>query len=254
MTKGVDWRGTEWDKWGQRDPYFGVLSHDRFRRDRMTNADRAEFFSSGERDVEETFAELRRIHGRDVRPEFALDFGCGVGRLTIPIARKVGHVTAVDVSPAMLEETRANCALAGLTNVEIAASLDAVPGGQFDFVHSYIVFQHVPPAIGMELIAQIVGRLAPGGVGMLHVTYGRTSGRLKRLAHSARRSSRLAHALLNFVQRRPLDAPLMAMFEYDLARVLGVLRSVQCEKVTLRMTDHAGCQGAMIFFERPGVS
>lgn len=51
-----------------------------------------------------------------------LDAGCGPGRLTIPVAREIGsagHVTALDVQPAMLEKLRRRVAAEGLTNIRI---------------------------------------------------------------------------------------------------------------------------------------
>ncbi len=33
----------DWKEWGERDPYFGVVSHEQFRRDRLAE-NRAEFF------------------------------------------------------------------------------------------------------------------------------------------------------------------------------------------------------------------
>ena len=49
-----------------------------------------------------------------------LDFGCGPGRLTIPLARQVGcegEVTAFDIQAGMLERVRAKCETEQLTNV-----------------------------------------------------------------------------------------------------------------------------------------
>ena len=46
-----------------------------------------------------------------------LDVGAGVGALTIPLAKAVEEVTALEPSPAMMEELRANVARNHLTNV-----------------------------------------------------------------------------------------------------------------------------------------
>jgi ubiquinone/menaquinone biosynthesis C-methylase UbiE len=57
----------------------------------------------------------------DLRPGMkVLDFGCGPGRLTIPIARQVGptgYVTAFDIQAAMLERVRTKAALENLDNI-----------------------------------------------------------------------------------------------------------------------------------------
>ena len=46
-----------------------------------------------------------------------LDVGAGVGALTVPLARSVEEVTALEPAPAMVEELRANIARNRLTNV-----------------------------------------------------------------------------------------------------------------------------------------
>jgi ubiquinone/menaquinone biosynthesis C-methylase UbiE len=58
----------------------------------------------------------------EVRPGMAvLDLGCGPGRLTIPIARKVGpdgEVVAMDIQSGMLQRAREKARAANLTNIE----------------------------------------------------------------------------------------------------------------------------------------
>jgi SAM-dependent methyltransferase len=247
-----DWRGDEWEKWGRTDPYFGVITDPSFRSAKLDEAGRLRFFQSGEAEVAETLAVVRQLTGPQFRLKRTLDFGCGVGRLTIPLARQSEAVVAVDVSPAMLDEARANCVQAGLTNVEFRRSQPGLPDvdGPFDLVHSYIVFQHIPPKVGYGLFEDILDRVGPNGVGMLHFTYDRRSPLLKRIAHGARRSSRVAHRLLNLVQRRPPSAPLMGMFEYDATRLLNTLQRRGFDHLNLRLTNHAGCHGFMLGFSR----
>jgi 2-polyprenyl-3-methyl-5-hydroxy-6-metoxy-1,4-benzoquinol methylase len=247
-----DWRGEEWDRWGKQDPYFGVVSHPEYRADRIDKAARERFFRGGEVEMAETLSAVRALTGPDFRPRRALDFGCGVGRLTIPLAREAAQVVGVDVSPAMMAEARANCARAGLTNVEFRQSAPGLPDveGRFDFVHSYIVFQHIPPSIGYGLFEDLLDRVAEAGAGMLHFTIARRAPLAIRLLHRARRSSMLVHRAMNLVQRRDVDAPLMAIFEYDLDRLLASLRSRGFDRIKTLPTDHGGCIGVRLAFAR----
>jgi len=95
-----------WEAFAAREPYFAVLTAPRFLHANLTADSVREFFQSGETLVDWT---LRTIELR-LAPEFApmttLEYGCGVGRLAIPFARRPGSVTAVDRSPAMLERAR----------------------------------------------------------------------------------------------------------------------------------------------------
>ena len=57
-----------------------------------------------------------------------LDFGCGPGRLTIPLAKKVGpagEVTALDIQPGMLQKVRARLDAEKLCNIRL---FQAYPG------------------------------------------------------------------------------------------------------------------------------
>jgi SAM-dependent methyltransferase len=49
--------------------------------------------------------------------ETILDIGCGPGALTIPLAKRVKHVIAIDFSAQMLEQLRAYAAREGVTNI-----------------------------------------------------------------------------------------------------------------------------------------
>jgi tRNA/tmRNA/rRNA uracil-C5-methylase (TrmA/RlmC/RlmD family) len=98
------------------------------------------FFESGEREMQATLDTIRDLVGRDFHPARALDFGCGVGRLTIPLARESKHVLAVDISPTMLEEAQANCAEQEITNVEFIETKTVTRDAnrrRFDFVLAY---------------------------------------------------------------------------------------------------------------------
>src|SRR5277367_1629330 len=96
----------EWEEWGRRDPYFGVLTHPRFRRANLTEAAKSEFFESGRLHVEYVMQVVRKHIDADFTPKRALDFGCGVGRILIPLAQVTQEVVGVDVSPSMLHEAK----------------------------------------------------------------------------------------------------------------------------------------------------
>ena len=87
------------------------------------------------------------------------------GRLLLPLARISRHVVGVDVSDAMLREARKHCDARGITNVELVGSDDRLSRvqGSFDFVHSWIVFQHIAPRRGTAILEEVLARLERGG-------------------------------------------------------------------------------------------
>src|SRR6185436_16161241 len=108
-----------WDAFAAREPYFAVLTHARYLRANFDPAAEAEFFDSGDAWVSELYGIVRARVAPHFAPETILEFGCGVGRLLIPFARRAASVTGVDISPAMLETARAHIAKAGVSNVEL---------------------------------------------------------------------------------------------------------------------------------------
>jgi SAM-dependent methyltransferase len=257
MKGGPQWMERERDRWERlaRDPYYAVLNEDRFRLDRSAEAARASFDASGEADVLQTLDEIRRFIDPAFRPRSAVDFGCGVGRLTLPLARACDHVVGVDISRAMLDEAAKNCATRGVTNVAFLTSEELFGAREgeeatFDFVHSYIVFQHVPPSAGIRMADSLVRRLRPNGVGALHFTYARRTSTVRRIVHRLRRRVPGVNVVANLVQHRPLREPLIPMHQYDLGALHSLLGDRGCTHVHARLTDHGGHLGAMLLFRR----
>ena len=245
----------EWERFGSSDPYYGVCNLEQNRGTVLSVQAAAAFWESGESEIGSIVAFIEERFARPFSPRFALEFGCGVGRLTIPLARRSARVLAVDISPAMIDRARTHVSAAGLANVAFALSdddLSSVPAG-FDFVLSYTVFQHIPPALGYAHLARILDRLAPGGFGALHFTFYRRASLLRKAVHAMRRRSRLANALVNLLQRRPAGAPMMPMFEYERATLLRLLRDAGCGEPYERATDHGGHIGAVLLFRKPSV-
>src|SRR5215210_691554 len=92
------------------EPYFTVLTDSKFLRARMTDAARDEFFGGGETLVDFMWRTIQLRVAPAFGPTAILEYGCGVGRLAIPLARRAarrgGTVTAVDRSAAMLGVAR----------------------------------------------------------------------------------------------------------------------------------------------------
>ncbi len=165
----------EWEKWGVQDPYFSVLTDPKFRKGEITAEAKQDFFVSGRVHVEHVLNACRKYIDPAFAPQRVLDFGCGVGRLVLPFAAMAREVVGVDISEAMLIEARRNCMEQGVCNAEFVKSDDTLSAveGLFDLVHTAIVLQHVDALRGMQLVAHLLARLAPGGVGALQLTYGK---------------------------------------------------------------------------------
>lgn len=106
-------------------------------------------------------------HGR------ALDLGCGLGRVTRPLAGRFDEVVGVDVSSEMVRRAEELHPAAEFPNVSFHAT-DGVSlpleDESVDFVFSYEVFQHLPSRDVMHANLREVARvLRPEGLALIHV-------------------------------------------------------------------------------------
>jgi ubiquinone/menaquinone biosynthesis C-methylase UbiE len=96
-----------------------------------------------------------------------VDLGAGSGQFAFAAARRFGHVTAVDVSPAMIAVLRERSAAAGLTNMEcVRAGFLSYrhSGPPADGVYTRHALHQLPDfwkALALDRIARM---LRPGGV------------------------------------------------------------------------------------------
>lgn len=94
------------------------------------------------------------------------DLGAGTGFLTMPLAERAGHVAAIDISPAMMDELAKRASDQGLANVEtMTGDLIglALPEQSLDLVVSSYVLHHLPHPQKRQVVAQAYRWLRPKG-------------------------------------------------------------------------------------------
>lgn len=200
-----DRNADDWEELARREPYFPVLTNDGIRE--------GDFLETGEADISLLLSAIASILGRDILLTSALDFGCGAGRLTLPLARRAARVVACDVAPTILEHARRNADEAGLRNVTFIgiAALAGLGDGVFDFVCSLLVFEHIRPGEGYALVRTLLRVLGPGGIAALQLTFEPPGGGAQRLARMLGRT-RPVHRVL----RRSIPLPsFMQVNAYD---------------------------------------
>ena len=235
-----------WQKWGEQDPYFGVLSQDTFKTSNIENS-RIAFMQTGETHVADLMERIERSFG-PLAGGSALDFGCGVGRLVVPLARRFSAVTGVDVSDAMLSEARSNCAAAGVGNVTFVKSDDrlSAASGSFDLVHTALVLQHIPVPRGQLIIQALLDRLTPGGVAALQFSLARRFSTLKSLAYFVRHHVPGGRQMINLLQGHKLSRPIMRMNEYPLVWVLETCLRAGIEAPVVMLHANGDTLSAMV--------
>jgi SAM-dependent methyltransferase len=147
-----------WDRRARENPWFFINNTLDY-----AEPDLEEFWASGERDLDEILAGAGVAIGPS---DHVVELGCGAGRMSRAIARRVARVTAVDVAPAMLALAREHNA--GLDNVDWllgdGATLTGVPDAGADACISYVVLQHIPdPRVTLGYVREMGRVLKPGG-------------------------------------------------------------------------------------------
>jgi SAM-dependent methyltransferase len=147
-----------WDELGRRDPHWAILSAP----GRQGRWDDEAFFSTGRAEIDAALADVGDLLGARAA---ALDFGCGIGRLSQALALHFASVTGVDVARSMVEGAQARNAFPDRVTylVNTAATLP-FDDATFDFAYSNLVLQHVPPKAAERYISELVRVLRPGGV------------------------------------------------------------------------------------------
>ena len=247
----------DWEHLGKTDPYWGVLTYDKFHKDGLTEEAVSEFFASGDVYVAFILHTIRKHLDEKFAPASALDFGCGVGRLVIPLAKICRSVVGIDVSDSMLGEARARCQALGLTNVTLAKSDDELSRavGPFDLINTYIVLQHIAPQRGMLIANQMLQRMSDGGVGVLHFLYHNEfllhRSKLRIFAercgvYPVVRAIRWLGERLPWRARGNIE---MQMNPYDLNAVFLALQNAGVRRMHVEFTRH-GCEGVLLFFKK----
>lgn len=151
-----------WERLGRRDPFGSVLTN---RVMRHSDSDLEQFFRSGAEEIAAALQRAQRL-GQAISRRRALDFGCGVGRLTQAMADEFERCDGVDISAAMLRVARRRnrhperC----FYHLNVEPDLALFPDASFSFVYSTLVLQHMEPRYSKGYIGELLRVLAADGL------------------------------------------------------------------------------------------
>lgn len=152
-----------WEGLAQADPLWAICTDPSKSRRRWTSED---LFATGRKEVEVVLGYTSRIGLCIDKTSPALDFGCGIGRLTRALAEYFPECCGVDISPTMIrlaqELNRDLLQCRFLLNEE--TELKDLSENYFGFIYTSIVLQHVASPHSHKYIAELVRVLKPGGM------------------------------------------------------------------------------------------
>jgi SAM-dependent methyltransferase len=245
----------EWEIIGKNDPYFGVITNEKYSKDNLNNERIEEFFDSGYAHIDKILTRIKKYIDPNFEPKRALDFGCGVGRLVIPLSGIADYVVGVDVSDSMLKEAIINCKNKSIINVKFIKGDDNLSKltGSYNFIHSYIVFQHIPIRRGMHLFERLLELLENDGIGVIHITYSKVS-KIKVITQWIKSNIPLVNNIYNIVKGKKFFHPNMQMNSYDLNKILSLIHKKSIRNIYAELTDHSGDLGIILYFKKNSVS
>lgn len=235
-----------WEAFGRTDPHWAVLTDPAQQGGRW---DEEAFYRVGVEDVRHVMARLA-AHGLPRARERALDFGCGLGRIALPLADHFTEVVGVDIAEAMLERARRRDTGGRVRFVHNAApDLSRFADATFDFVHSRLVLQHIPPRLVRRYLREFVRVARPGAAILFnlpaHEAYvPPVHPALRRLPPRLVRAYRRMKRIARFVFR-PSAPPVMGAYGLGRRETVRLLESAGARVLDVRPDQSHGT-------DRPG--
>jgi len=168
--------GRAWTHLGGSRPHHSVLTGEEFLPQNLDEAATDRFWATGSSEVVGIESRLKRNGFHSLQSKTCVEYGCGLGRVTFPLAKIFGKIHAYDISATYLSLAKQRAMEQSVQNIEfyrcnLTSDLEALQ--PCDFFYSRIVFQYNPPPVIRELIIQALRSLRSGGIAMFQVpTYG----------------------------------------------------------------------------------
>ncbi len=172
MTKMLAHIEKVWSQYGNDDPYWSVLTAENYRKESITQERINEFYASGNDTLRQIEMSLRRCGQWGNLGEQCLEYGCGVGRVTVHLAKLFKSVTGVDISQGHLDIASNVSKQMGISNIEWnkVTTLNELKNlGTYDFIFTVIVLQHNPPPIMAHILKSLLNLLRDGGIAMFQL-------------------------------------------------------------------------------------
>jgi ubiquinone/menaquinone biosynthesis C-methylase UbiE len=221
-----------WEGLAQADPLWAICTDPDKRHSNWT---RQEFFATGQDEIARVMDCVKAVGLQIDGSAPALDFGCGVGRVTRAMAAYLPECWGVDISPTMVRlatefnQDTPRCRF--MLNEQ--HDLSRLGDNYFGFVYSNIVLQHMPPRFCRRYLKEMVRVARPGGILVFAVVEAFRVGLLEQLRQKVglrRTLRRLARSKQNYN---------MDLHSCSEARIRRVLAAAGARIMDVRWTNSA---------------
>lgn len=172
---------SEWKRFGEKEPYWSVVTHDEFKTENIDQKGLKKFYMQG-------LPQTARIVSTVVRNDMVkdiealknleiLEIGCGCGRVTKHLAGYFRKVVAADISCGNLGIARQSISNSNVEFHLVTGMNDYDRMPQSDVVYSYLVLQHNCPPVIEYMIESMMRCVKKQGIVIFQVpTYRRNYG------------------------------------------------------------------------------
>jgi len=212
---------TSWEEFAKEDSMWAILTDPR-RKGRTWTPH--EFFATGQADIDALMACLDSLQIR-VSVDTALDFGCGIGRLSQGLCRYFTKVNGVDISASMIEAAKSynqhghQCTY----HLNTKPNLKLFSDSSMTFVYTVITLQHIPGHIQQRYVEEFFRLLKPGGVAVFQTLYSSSAWRFV--------PARIVD-LWRIIRHR--GRPFMGAYGLPVVKVIKLIRAAGCNLIELR--------------------
>jgi ubiquinone/menaquinone biosynthesis C-methylase UbiE len=156
-----------WDELAQVDPMWAILAQ-KGKENRRWNSE--EFFLTGEKTLKSI---IEKIYHQGISIKFgrALDFGCGIGRISFVLSKYFNEVYALDISKEMLkiaENIKVEWKVNNVNFFHFGGDVLHFDSGYFDFVICILVLQHIPQVLTIKKLLKELLRVN-GGIAVIQI-------------------------------------------------------------------------------------
>lgn len=234
-----------WDAFGKTDPFWAIVSNPKKKNNKWK---RDEFFETGKTEINRVMKRVEEAGWQFPRKR-ALDFGCGVGRLTQALSSYFDEVSGVDIAPSMITlADEYNQYFQKCRYYQHSSNdLSIFPDNYFDFIYSNITLQHMEPKYSSIYIKEFIRVTSPGGLIVFQL--------LSRKKHIMQGKITLKQAVILLIPQfifntllKICNKPIMEMYGMPKKDVVELIAKNKAKILSIDDNRNAGAWESFLYF------
>lgn len=155
-----------WEKYAKKNPMWSILTYAP-----KTGWTKKAFFKTGEEEIK-LMLKLLKDNNLSVKFKTALDFGCGIGRVSRALGEYFEKVVGIDISAKMIDEANRLNKNRNITYLKNDSdNLGQFKKNSIDLIYSNIVLQHINPEYSKKYIKEFLRIIKNDGLVVFQIPH-----------------------------------------------------------------------------------